>query len=330
MCRQENTLNTTEVESAAEGAASPEKSAAKHTGAPQRTIVNCNFRSAGRLSNENARALTAIHESFARHLATALDPYLGTGVEVKLKALDQLPVKEHIVAIPPLTYMVPFSLSTIPGTMIVECDIDLVFPMIELLLGGSGIQGSTSRDLSEIEEEIMHDVVSLIVRQAEGAWHLSSLSLIAGRRIKSSVLHQYCPPNEKVTLVKFEVDISGIVGSFQLVFPTAFLNILIQQIKLDHPQKGRAVRYFPRPTIRERILDCDFEVAAELPDLKVAVRDLIALQPGSVLKLRAPVRTPGMLTAGGHGIFEAIPVRNGSQKAAQLGRRVAPNTWEKG
>jgi flagellar motor switch protein FliM len=61
--------------------------------------------------------------------------------------------------------------------------------------------------------------------------------------------------------------------------------------------------------------------------MKVAVRDLIALQPGSVLKLRAPVRTPGVLTAEGMEIFEAMPVRNGSQKAAQLMRRVQPTSW---
>lgn len=307
-----------------------EKTPPQRTSAQGRTVVNCNFRSAGRLSNENVRALTAIHETFVRHLATALDSYLGTGLEVKMVGMEQLPIKEHISAIPPLTYIVPFSLSTVPGTMIVECDIDLVFSMIELLLGGTSAQNRPTRDLSEIEEEIMHDVASLIVTQAESAWHLSSMSLIAGRRIKSSVLHQYCPPNEKVTLVRFEVDINGVVGSFQLIFPTAFLNILIQQIKLDQPQRRGAVRYFPRPSIRERILDCDFEVAAELPGLKVAVRDLVALQPGSVLKLRAPVRTPGMLVAGGHEIFEAVPVRNGSQKAAQLGRRVAVNNWERG
>jgi len=41
------------------------------------------------------------------------------------------------------------------------------------------------------------------------------------------------------------------------------------------------------------------------------------------------VRTPGMLTAGGLGFFEAMPVRNGSQKAAQLGRRTTPLNWEK-
>jgi hypothetical protein len=66
------------------------------------TVHACNFRSAGRLSNENARSLTAIHETFARQLASALDVYLGTALDVKLQALDQLPLKEHVAAIPPL------------------------------------------------------------------------------------------------------------------------------------------------------------------------------------------------------------------------------------
>lgn len=306
------------------------KSTTQNGSAKQRSVVNCNFRSAGRLSNENARSLTSIHETFARHLASALDAHLGTGLEVKLTGLEQRPIKEHIAGIPPLTYIVPFSSSTIPGATIVECDINLVFPMVDLLLGGAGGPASDGpRELSEIEEEIMQDVVALIVKQAEGIWRLPDMRLSANRRVKSTVLHQYCPPNEKVTCVKFEVDISGTTGAFQFVFPAAFVNVLIQQIKLDQPQKKGSVRFFPRPSIRERILDCDVEVSAELQGLRVAVRDLLALLPGSVLKLRAPVRTPGMLTAGGHGIFEATPVRNGAQKAAQLGRRLSSAHWER-
>jgi flagellar motor switch protein FliM len=300
----------------------------KSANSRERTVTSCNFRSASRLSNENARSLTAIHETFARLLASALDAYLGTGVEVKLSALNQLPLKDHIASIPPLSFIVPFSGSDIPSSMIVEFDIDLVFPMVDLLLGGTGGPANDTRELSEIEEEIMQDVILLIVRQAEHSWHMSSMLLTAGRRVKASLLHQYCPPNEKVTCVKFEIEVAGAAGSFQIVFPTAFLNVLMQHVKLDEPQKKSSVRFFPRPSIRERILDCDVEVAAELQGMRVAVKDLLALQPGSVLKLRAPVRTPGMLTAGGQGIFEAVPVRNGSQKAAQLGRRISTN-WER-
>jgi flagellar motor switch protein FliM len=297
--------------------------------AKQKTVVNCNFRTAGRLSNENARALNAVHEAFARRMAIALDSWLGTTVEVKQKGLEQQPIKEHIAGIAPLTYIAPLTLSTLQSSMIVECDVNIVFAMIEMLLGGSGAPGSGSRELSEIEEEIMQDVVALIARQVESVWRFPNLALTPGRRIKSSLVQQYCQANERLAVAKFEMELGPARGTFQMVLPPAFLGALIQQIKKDEPQKKGSVRYFPRPNIRERILDCDIEVAAELPGLRVAVRDLIALQPGSVLKLRAPVRQPGMLTAGGQGIFESMPVRNGTQKAAQLGRRVTTTNWER-
>ena len=292
-----------------------------------RSVHACNFRSAGRLSNENARSLTAIHETFARQLASALDVFLGTGVEVKLQTLDQLPLTDHIASIPSLSYVVPFSLSTMPGAVIVECDLDLVFPIVELLLGGKGTSVSAPRELSEIEEEIMQGVTSLIARQAEHAWRIPNLALLPSRRIKSSLLYQYCPPNEKVTLAKFQIEIAGASGSFQLVFPASFLNVLLKQIKSEEPQRKGGVRHFPIPSISDRVLDCDVVVAAGLPRMKVSVRDLITLQPGCLLKLRAPVRTPGMLTVEGLDIFEAVPVRNGSRKAAQLGRKTRLTNW---
>jgi flagellar motor switch protein FliM len=65
-----------------------------------RNVYSCNFRSAGRLSNEDARALTAIHEGFAQHVSSALDAYLGTSFEVKLDTLDQLSIKDHIDGLP--------------------------------------------------------------------------------------------------------------------------------------------------------------------------------------------------------------------------------------
>jgi flagellar motor switch protein FliM len=302
----------------------PSKTAEKNSPDKPRTIHACNFRSAGRLSNENARSLTAIHETFARQLASALDVYLGTAAEVKLQSLDQLPLKDHVAAIPVLSYIVPFSFSTMPGAVIVECDVELMFPMIEVLLGGTGTSENSPRELSEIEEAIMQDVTALIARQAELAWHMPNMALVTNHRVKSSLLHQYCPANEKVTLVQFQIEIAGMSGSFQLVFPASFLNALLKQIKLEETQHKGGLRYFPVPSIRERVLDCDVEIAAGLPRMKVAVRDLVALQPGCLLKLRTSVRTPGMLTVGGLDIFEATPVRNGSKKAAQVGRRTRP------
>jgi flagellar motor switch protein FliM len=295
-----------------------------------RSIHNLDFRLAGRLSNEDARSLTLLHESFARNLSIALDAYLRTGLEVKLESLDRLPIKEHVASVASSTYIAPFSLASIPCVIVVEYDMGLVSPIIDLLMGGKGTERSGERELSEIDEEILQEVLQLIVRRAETAWRLPDLSLVAGRRIKPHVLHQSFPPNEKVNVVRFQIEIAGTSGYFQLVFPAAFAGALIKTVKEDHPQRKGAVRYFPTPPLRERILDCDMDVVAELAGLRVSARDLIALQPGSILKLRAPVNSPGMLTAGGRGLFEATPVRNGSQRAAQIGRRATTANWKKG
>jgi flagellar motor switch protein FliM len=174
----------------------------------------------------------------------------------------------------------------------------------------------------------MQDVMLLMARQAIAAWGMPEATVAPAARIEPEALLEICP-NERLTLVKCEVEIAGATGTFQMAFPASFAGVLIKRTTAGQPQKKSALRFFPKAGIRERILDCDVVVAADLPSMKVPVRDLIALQPGYVLKLRAPVRTPGMLTVGGLEIFEAVPVRNGTQKAAQVGRRVQPPSWGK-
>jgi flagellar motor switch protein FliM len=290
------------------------------------SVQPCNFRSAGRLSNEHARALTAIHETFSRNFACTLAAYVGADLNVKLLAVDQVAVRDYAASVPAFSYIASFSLSTASSTLILQCDGDLILPIIDLLLGGRGISPAEPRELSELEEEIMQDLMTLIARQTEKAWGLPDSPLSVAARIEPAELDHVFPANEKATLAKFELEIAGITGTFQLIFPGSLVNVLIKQSKAGQPQKRSALRFFPAMSIRERILDCDVTVAADLPSMRVSVRDLIGLQPGCVLKFRAPVRTPGMLTVGGLPIFEVVPVRNGTQKAAQVGRRVAPTS----
>jgi flagellar motor switch protein FliM len=59
----------------------------------------------------------------------------------------------------------------------------------------------------------------------------------------------------------------------------------------------------------------------DITQMRVLVKDLIDLKPGVILKMKAPVKNPGRLTVEGVDIFEALPVRSGTLKAAQLSCR---------
>ena len=66
-----------------------------------RNVHSCNFRYAGRLSNENARALTALHEKFALNVTTALELYLGASLHLKLLSLEQMAITDYIGGMSP-------------------------------------------------------------------------------------------------------------------------------------------------------------------------------------------------------------------------------------
>ena len=287
-----------------------------------RTIHSCNFRYAGRLSNENARALTTLHEKFALNATNALEVYLGTSLRLKLLSLEQASLQDYIAGIAPNLYLLPCALNVMENNFLIEMDIRLIFPIIDLLLGGAGTTASDeARELTEIDEEIMQSITALIVKEVERSWRALNLSLTPGHCIKPAMITQIFPANEKLVLLMFEMTVGATTGSFKIVLPTSFVGFLLRHLKAAQSKKTSSLRHLPNPSLRERILDCDFNVAADITQMRVLVKDLIDLKPGMILKMKAPVKSPGRLTVEGVEIFEAMPVRNGTLKAAQLSCR---------
>src|SRR5580692_4102242 len=91
-----------------------------------RSIHSCNFRYAGRLSNENARALTALHEKFAINVTNSLEVYLGTSIRLKMLSLEQLTLQAYIGGIAPNTYLLPCALNVMESNFLIEMDIRLI------------------------------------------------------------------------------------------------------------------------------------------------------------------------------------------------------------
>jgi flagellar motor switch protein FliM len=286
-----------------------------------RAIHSCNFRYAGRLSNENARTLSALHEKFAINVTTALELYLGASLRLKLVSLEQMAIVDYVAGMDANNYLLPCVLNVMESNLLIEMDIALIFPIIDLLLGGAGTASEDARELTEIDEEIMQTVSALIVKQIERSWQTLNLSLTAGRCIKPAMVPQVFLMDEKLVLLMFEMSVGGTTGNFNIVLPTSFVGFLLRHLKAAQSKKLSSLRTLRSPKLRDRILDCDFVVAADITQMRVLVKDLIDLHPGMILKMKAPVKSPGRLTVEDVEIFEALPVRNGSRKAAQLTSR---------
>ncbi len=286
------------------------------------TVLPCNFRSAGRLSNESARTLTSLHEVVARYLTNSLDVYLGTGLEVRLSSLEQVAMEEFKTKCMAGGYMLPCTTRSSGSSVLLEMDNQLMFTVIDLLLGGTGEKVESVREVTEIDEDIMEGVGSLIAQEIERAWQPVGYSLTPGKCVKPNYAHRIFPQTEKVLRIKFDVNVAGMTGALYVSFPASLAGSLVRSTRADHAGGQGGSSFDQVPDLRKRMLDCKFALSGELPDLRVPVRHLAAIKEGSVLMLSTPVSGPAKLMLEGKTYFNAVPVREGNNKAMQLVQRL--------
>jgi flagellar motor switch protein FliM len=257
-----------------------------------------------------------MHETFARTLSHSLDLFLGSPVEVKLVKIDQVGAREFSATVASGSYLVPFSVLPAPERVIAKFENGLLFPLLDLLLGGPGEPVEHIRELTDIDEELFRSVTELIATQLERAWKVSTVSVAPMASVKPALTGQLFAMEERVVTLQFEIRLATAVSAFALALPMSFSSGLVR----SHSESGQRneAHANARLRFRERILQCDMPLSVDLAELSIPLGDVVGLEVGSVLNLRTPIQIPILLRVGSHPIFEATPIRRGKYKAAQL------------
>lgn len=305
---------------------SPEVQTPAAPPAPDPVILPCNFRSAGRLSNDSIRHLRTMHDTFARNLAHSLDLFLGSPLGVKLAGVEQISSRELTVALSAGGYLVPFTLMPIGARVLARLESPLLFPLLDVLLGGSGDPVEQSRELTDIDEELIRSVLELIGAQLERVWKSCSVSVMPAASLKPAMANQIFATEERVIQLHFELTLAETHTGMYLMLPMGFCNALLRS---SMPEAARRLVGDAAGTqrLRERLLDCRMTLSAELQGGRITVGEMLQMRPGTVLNLRAPLAVPVRLGVGACPMFEMTPVRRGDRKTAQLGR--VCNTFRK-
>ena len=288
-----------------------------------RTITRCNFRASGLLSNESTRQLRSMHETFARSFSHSLDLFLGSPVEVKLTRIDQSGAREFAATLSPGTYLVPFGLQPTQEKVVSKFDNGLLFPLLDLLLGGPGEPVDDSRELTEIDEELFRSITELMAGQLERVWKVANVAVAPLASIKPGLMGQLFAMEERVITLHFEMRLSTAVSAFALALPTAFSASLVRNSQSDAVRRSD-ITANGKDLLRVRLLQCEMPLYVELSGLPIPLEDVVSLRVGNVLNLRTPLQRPVLLRVGEHSMFEVTAVKRGRFKAAQLNRVLNP------
>lgn len=280
------------------------------------TVHACDFRTSGLLSNDSTRQLRSLHDMFARSFAHALDLFLGSSMDIKLLRIEQQGARDFVSSFASGSYIVPLMLQPIGERAVARFDNALFFPLLDILLGGSGEQSDQPRELTEIDEELFRSMTELMCVQLERTWKALGVGVSPQPSVKSLSNSQLFASEDRVVVLHFDIRLNETVSNFTIALPGQFANAVIRGSQPQDHQVQSPVSAHER--LRSRMLDCTLSVVATLPDLYVPLGELVTMEVGSLLNLRATVQVPVHLQVGQYSIFDVTPVRRGNNKAAQV------------
>jgi flagellar motor switch protein FliM len=279
-------------------------------------VMPYNFSSAGQISNEQLRAISMLNDLFARNLTHNLAAWLRTRFQVNLVSAEQIQFNEFLLRIPEISYVASVRLEPLGALSVLQLDLAIAPPIIDLLLGGEGKDGPL-RELTDIEESILGSVVEIICRELTMAWQPVGLSFSFERRQMQTQVARIMAVTEKTLCLSFEIRMPHCSGLLNLAFPAVVANTILRRLTTDW---GRSRRHAAetRARIASSARGIHFGCSLQLPTVSVRASEIERLAPGSVLRLNLAANVSPLWRVGGENLALAMAVRQGPHRAARI------------
>jgi flagellar motor switch protein FliM len=288
-----------------------------------RKINNYDFRRADRISQDQMRSLHLLHDYFGRNFASSLSAYLRAFVDVNLTSVDQVSYADFLKLLPEPTLFTSVILRPLESNIAMELNPSLVFPMIDILLGGPGTSPSGERNFTEIEMNIIEGVIKLAMRDLKDAWRpVMELEFgLEGTGTKAQMF-QIVSASETVVAVGLEIKVGENSGMMNLCIPSRMLKVIRSRFDQQWNIRRQKVAGSEAPRILNLLKSADITVASELRDSNMTVDDLLKLSEGDVIQLNTRVGDPVVLCVGGKSKFVGRIVARRGKKGFEISRLI--------
>ena len=253
----------------------------------ERSLSLYDFRRPDRVSKDQMRTLQNLHEGYARLFSTTLTNFLRTFVEIELVSVDQLTFSEFVMSISNPSCIYIFKMEPLEGNAIVEINPTLVFFIIDRLFGGQGRPHDQSRELTQIEQSVIHRIVERGLQDLRDVWeHVGVFSPKIEAYETNPQFVQIAPPGETVILISLEVRMQNASGLMSLCFPYMLLDSVITNLTGESWMSAQStVTAETKSLIEHELKALNLPLAAVIGNTKLKIRDLLQLQKGDILCL---------------------------------------------
>jgi flagellar motor switch protein FliM len=306
------------VAAAKEGGVQPK--AAPRTRKPRR-VRELDFTRPVKLAPDQQRRLERAHETFCRTASTRISAELRAPIEFEVINVDQLTWSAALGEVPQPSIFGVVAARPHDTNILLAVEQPLVFRLVERLIGGTGRESPLERPLTEIELALTRRTFVSLLELLSTVWDELfglTLDLVA---IESQVANvELAPPSEPTIVLTIEVRSTHASSTISFLVPYRSIATVSGRLSGQFADTGDAPVADAEigEAVRAAVGAVDVEVRAEVGNVELTIADVLALQPGDVVRLDATAANGVYLCAGDVRLHRARPGRNGTHRAVEI------------
>ncbi|MDD6807457.1 MAG: FliM/FliN family flagellar motor switch protein [Oscillospiraceae bacterium] len=260
------------------------------------SIKPYNFLAPQRYQKEQIKMLDNVFDNFARFVGSQLTSMLRISCSAKIVGITETKFRDYNAQVgdSSLIGIIEFEspenwLDRKLELMLIERPIS--FAILDYLLGGDGSCYNIEREYTEIEMDILENVIRQFAPPKNNIWNNYAPDMKRNLQMIETNLRmiQSIPADETIVVLDLELEIKGLHGMLQLVFPSptmdAFLNIFSSKVSSVKKTAEDDELVARKRNILESIKDTPLTVTGVLGTTEIHVQELLELQPGDIFLL---------------------------------------------
>lgn len=270
-------------------------------------VKEYDFRTPKKFTKEQIKSLESIFDGYARYLSSYFTGLLRLYCKVDVVSIEEQKYYEFNNALPDYVMMAIADLGIKyddidSSTAIIQMSNSLTYMMIDRLLGGKGDYQSSDRDFTEIEVNIMTDIMTKIIGYIKEAWenHIETNPVLLNIETNSRVVSA-AGPDDTMIIAIMEVTINEAKSIISFCMSAISLDAIMHKFssKYNTGKRFIASREKERKdSIMSTLGETDLKCTAVLGETELDLCDVLTLQVDDIIPLNKKIDENVLLKIG--------------------------------